>query len=221
MTDCGIPFKWLLVYFTKYLILRPLKHKSVVEVADVLEEIFCDLGPPHILLSDNGGEFSNSTLFSQLDQKWPSTRIIHGKPRHPESQGSVEQPNREEKNALASKMRDHSNDLCWVKYLKRVQFEKNTTFHSTVGMTPYEALYHHKPSYGLSDFGIPVEYGAEIHSEQQLDSLIEEINAPPTEDNLSNVSPSVTPSTISPDIQTNYYGEEVLFLKISPRILTR
>ena len=53
-------------------------------------------------------------------------------------------------------------------------------------MTPYEALYHHKPSYGPSDFGIPVEYGAGIHSEQQLDALIEEINVPPIEDNLSN-----------------------------------
>ena len=82
------------------------------------------------------------------------------------------------KNGLASKMRDNSNDLCWVKYLKRVQFEKNTTFHSTVGMTPYEAVYHHKPSYGLSDFGIPVEYGSEIHTEQELDALIEEINGP-------------------------------------------
>ena len=39
MADCGIPYKWLLVYqdhFTKYLILRPLKHKSAVEVADVV-----------------------------------------------------------------------------------------------------------------------------------------------------------------------------------------
>ena len=95
--------------------------------------------------------------------------------------------------------------MSWVKYLKRVQFEKNTTFHSTVGMTPYEALYHHKPSYGLSDFGIPVEYGSDIHSEQQLDALIEEINAPPTEDNVSNVSPHPTPSTTSSDIPTNSY----------------
>ena len=39
-------------------------------------------------------------------------------------------------------------------------------FHSTVEMTSYEALYHDKPSYGLSDFRIPVEYVAEIYSEQ-------------------------------------------------------
>ena len=71
-------------------------------------------------------------------------------------------------------------------------------------MTPYEALYHHSPWYGLSDFGIPLEYGGEIHSEQQLDALIEQINAPPTEDNLSNVSPHLTPLTISPDTTTSY-----------------
>ena len=41
-------------------------------------------------------------------------------------------------------MGDNSNDLCWVKYLKRVQFEKNTMFPPTVGMTPYEALYLYK-----------------------------------------------------------------------------
>ena len=39
-------------------------------------------------------------------------------------------------------------------------------------------------------------------SEQQLDPLIEEMNAPPTEDDLSNVSPHLTPSTISPEIPT-------------------
>ena len=70
-SDSGVPFKWLLVYqdhFTKYLLLRPLKHKSADEV---LDGIFCEIGPPHTLESDNGGEFSNSTLFSLIDDKWP------------------------------------------------------------------------------------------------------------------------------------------------------
>ena len=100
MADCGIPYKWLLVYqdhFTKYLLHIPLKHKSAVEVADVSEDIFCDLGPPHILQSDNGDEFSNHTLFSQLNLNWSSTKIIHGQPRHPESQVSIERTNREVK----------------------------------------------------------------------------------------------------------------------------
>ena len=47
-------------------------------------------------------------------------------------------------------MRENTTDLCWVKYLKRVQYQKNTTHHSTIGLTLYEALYNHKPSSCLS-----------------------------------------------------------------------
>ena len=56
MSEPGIPYRWLLVYqdhFTKFIRLRPLKNKCPVEVADVIEDIFCELGIPHILQSDN------------------------------------------------------------------------------------------------------------------------------------------------------------------------
>ena len=51
-------FKFILNYqdhFTKYLRLKPLKSKTVNEVAENLLEIFMDLGTPDILQSDNGG----------------------------------------------------------------------------------------------------------------------------------------------------------------------
>ena len=54
------PYKYILVYlnhFTNKVNLSPLKRKCVEEVADVLLDIFCDAGPPHILHSDNGREF--------------------------------------------------------------------------------------------------------------------------------------------------------------------
>ena len=61
-----------------------------------------------------------------------------------------------------------------------------------------------------------MEYGAEIHSEQPLNCLNEEINALPTEDILSNVPPHLTPSTISPYILTNSYDVgTVIFENIS------
>ena len=121
----------------------------------------------------------NNILFSLLNKNWPDTKIVHGKLRHPESQGSVERANRDLKNALASKMRDNSNDLGWVKYVRRLQIEKNTTFHSTIGMTPYEALYNRKPSFGLSDLGILIELASEINEEEDLERIIDEINHPP------------------------------------------
>ena len=182
MSESGVPYRWLLVYqdhFTKFIRLRPLKHKSAEEVSEVLEDFFCELGPPHFLQSDKGGEFKNNILFSLLNKNWPDTKIVHGKPRHPESQGSVDRANCDLKNALASKMRDNSNDLGWGKYVRPLQIEKNTTFHSTIGMTPYEALYNRKPSFGISDLGIPIELASEINEEEDLERIIDEINHPP------------------------------------------
>ena len=118
-------------------------------------------------------------------------KVIHGKPRHPESQCSVERANRDLKNALASKMRDNSNDLCWAKYFRRVQLEKNATYHSTIGMAPFEALCNRKPSFGLSDLGIPSELASQIHNDGDLERVINFINNPPQfETTSSNHLPS-------------------------------
>ena len=86
-------YKFILNYqdcFSKFVVLRPLKSKTADEVAQCLVHIFCEHGPPHILHTDNGTEFSNRTLIAILHRLWSSTRIVHGRPRHPEDQGSVE-----------------------------------------------------------------------------------------------------------------------------------
>ena len=119
--DGVTPYKFLLVYldhFTKKVNLAPLKRKCVEEVTEVLLDIFCDAGPSHILHSNNGREFKNEILFSTPLEKWPTLKIIHGKPRHPESQGTVERANRDIKDTLFTIMHDNSNDQCWVKYLR-------------------------------------------------------------------------------------------------------
>ena len=170
-SDGVTPYKYLLVYsdhFTKKINLSPLKRKCAEEVADVLLNIFCDAGPPHILHSDNGREFKNELLFSTLTERWPTQKIVYGKPRHPESQGAVERANCDIKDALFTIMHDNSNDECWVKYLRWVQLHKNISYHTTIKMTPYEAVYNKKPSFGLTHFGIPHEHWNQIDTEEDL-----------------------------------------------------
>ena len=99
--DAG--YKFILNYqdcFSKFVVLRPLRSKTADEVAQCLVHIFCEHGPPHILHTDNGAEFSNKTLLAILHRLWSSTRIVHGRPRHPEDQGSVERANADFKNLL-------------------------------------------------------------------------------------------------------------------------
>ena len=45
-------------------------------------------GTPQILQSDNGSEFT-ALVLSQLRLLLPDLLIVHDKPRHPQSEGSV------------------------------------------------------------------------------------------------------------------------------------
>ena len=83
-------FKYILNYqdhLTKFVSLRALKTKRAEEVAYNLIELFCIFGAPCILQSDNGREFT-SAVISECVALWPGLKIVHGKPRHSQSQVS-------------------------------------------------------------------------------------------------------------------------------------
>ncbi|CAI6372620.1 unnamed protein product [Macrosiphum euphorbiae] len=102
-------YKFILVYqdhLTKFVSLRPLTHKRAEEVAYVLLDIFTTFGAPAILQSDNGREFVNK-IINELCNMWEDLKIVHGKPRHSQSQGSVERPNQDVENILATWLQDN------------------------------------------------------------------------------------------------------------------
>ena len=169
--EVNLPYKFLLVYqdhLTKFIVLRPLKRKTAEEVVRTLMDIFCLIGSPHILQSDNGREFKNINLATMIRELWPGCKIVHGKPRHPESQGSVERVNREIKKVLGSLMRK-ANDPCWVTYVPLAQHSINTSPHSTLeNRTPYRVLFGRDPVKGLEDLGIPNEIANDVITEEHL-----------------------------------------------------
>ena len=134
------PYNFLLVYhdhLTKFIVLRPLKRKTADEVVSTLLDIFCLIGPPHILQSDNGKEFKNVNLANMIRELWPGCKAVNGKPRHPQSQGSVERVNQEIKKVLGALMRKN-NDPYWVRYVSIAQHSINTSPHSTLeNYSPY------------------------------------------------------------------------------------
>ena len=65
-------------------------------------------GCPEILQSDNGKEFVNDTITNYYF-KANKIKYIHGRPYHPQSQGSVEAFNKYIQNALIS-AKDHQKD---------------------------------------------------------------------------------------------------------------
>ena len=126
-------FKWILVYqdhLTKFVILRALTSKRAAEVAHHLLDIFLLIGAPAILQSDNGSEFT-AQVIQELKIVWPTLIMVHGKPRHPQSQGSVERANGDIKDMLVAWMGDNST-ADWSTGIKFVQFQKNSSLHSGI-----------------------------------------------------------------------------------------
>lgn len=163
-------YKFIMVYqdhLTKFVILRALKTKRAEEVAYILLDIFTLIGAPAILQSDNGREFSNQVV-SNLKIYWPTLKIVHGKPRHSQSQGSVERANQDIENMLTTWMQDNDSDR-WSDGLRFVQLMKNRAFHSGIKRTPYEALFGCKIKVGIS---LPLDDTHKVESEEDLENVI-------------------------------------------------
>jgi Integrase zinc binding domain len=195
-------FKFIMVYqdhLTKFVVLKPLEFKRAEEVAYNIIDIFTLLGAPTILQSDNGREFSNQ-IVSNLRNMWPELKIVHGKPRHSQSQGSVERANQDIENMLTTWMQDEKNRH-WSQGLRFIQLMKNRAYHSGIKMSPYEALFGCKIKIGLNTSNLPHDVISTIESEEQLAKLIteqpQEINS-----NIENkVSVTEQPQEINSNIE--------------------
>ena len=119
-----------------------------------------------ILQSDNGSEFTASVI-TELKSLWPDLIIVHGKPRHPQSQGSVERLNCDVKDMLVAWLGDN-NSTDWPVGLKFVQFAKNTSYHSGIKQSPYSALFETAPRVGLRSSSLPTEIIERMASEDDL-----------------------------------------------------
>ena len=104
-------YKWLMNYRdhrTEYVHLRPLKSKEADAVAMELQRIFYEWGAPQILQSDDGCEFI-ALVIKELLRLYKHTTIINGRPRHPQSQGRVDQANSDVKNMIQCWMIDNDS----------------------------------------------------------------------------------------------------------------
>ena len=77
------------------------------EVAYQLMDIFCVFGAPFILQGDNGREFANK-IIQNLADMWSGMKLVHGKQRHSQSQGSVERSNQDVRDVLVAWISDRN-----------------------------------------------------------------------------------------------------------------
>lgn len=128
-------FKWLMTYqdnTTKFLHLRLLHSKRARSCVGTTKNIL-KFGAPYILQSDNGREFS-AGIVKELMNMWSKCKIIHGRPRHPQTHS-----NQDMENMLRNWMEDNKS-MNWSIGCYFVPWQKNSSFHRIIGRS-YHAFF--------------------------------------------------------------------------------
>ena len=180
-------YKYLLVYqdhCTKFVECCALKNKKKRTTSRALIDIFTSLGAPRILHTDNGKEFDGlafdvplaqwdlNEVVDEIALLWPGCKMVHGSPRHSQSQGSVERANRKFREQIRSWLLTNSKNSCqgdWPAASMFVKYNINTSYHSGLKQTPYKLVFGQRPICGIN--GLPLlsdEFSKTIRTESDL-----------------------------------------------------
>ena len=131
---------WVIVdRLTKVTHLLPMRDTDKVEV---LAELYIDQivklhGVPSDIVSDRDPRFTAS--FWEALQEALGTKLYRSTAFHPETDGQTERTIRTIEDMLRMCILDWAGT--WEKHLPLVEFSYNNSHHSSIGMSPYEALY--------------------------------------------------------------------------------
>jgi transposase InsO family protein len=132
---------------TRFVFLRPLASKSAYSVAQPLLRLFCDLGFPKILQSDNGGEFSNEVMAALKKLGGFDHRLISA--YHHRSNGIAERAIQSTSHAIYKSMGGLISQ--WDEYLPAIQYTFNTRVVELHGSSPYALMFGRAPN-GFQDY---------------------------------------------------------------------
>ena len=132
-----------------------------------LESIFARQGYPEVLKTDNGPPM-NSSQFTEFTN---SCGIKHRKitPLHPEANGEAERFMRTLNRAIRAATAEGVNFKSRLTTFLRIY---RATPHSSTGVSPFEALYGRKMSFGLPSSNLPIHTTKIHHSNPDLHSQI-------------------------------------------------
>jgi hypothetical protein len=120
---------------TKYAHFIPLSHPYTVQkIADLFMEHIIKLhGPPASIVSDRDRIFT-SALWKEIFSAF-QTKLNFSSAYHPESDGQTEQVNQ----CVEQEPKK------WSDWLPAAEWWYNCSYHTSIKMSPFEALYEYKP----------------------------------------------------------------------------
>jgi hypothetical protein len=140
-------------HYKKLHVLWEQKQKTGAEVRTGLRfRVFAYFGLPKKLQTDNGLEFRNKTVRAEIDNWIGDCKLRFGRPRHPQTQGLVEQGNSSVTSQLIRmKLQSpHPSTFSWVEALPKVMFNLNTDRHSHLDIFAYAGVFGQSHNAGAS-----------------------------------------------------------------------
>jgi len=99
----------------------------------------------------------------------PGMKLVRGKPRHSQSQGSVESSIQDVRDMLVAWM--SNNTKTWSKGLWFIQSKKHRGLHSGIKTSPYEAMFGTPQRIGLGDSLLTENMYCSTETEEELEQL--------------------------------------------------
>jgi hypothetical protein len=131
---------------TKYAHFLPLKHPyTATSVAKVYMDNIVKLhGVPLTIISDRDKVFT-SAFWRELIRA-VGTKLHYSTAYHPQTDGQTERVNQCLEQYLRCAVQDHPK--LWRKMLPMAEFWYNTSYHTAIGTSPFQALYNKEPNFG-------------------------------------------------------------------------
>jgi len=123
--------------FTGFIMLRPQKSNTAEETAKNLWEIFCIIGFPKILQSDNGSEFANDTLRTLVKISGIEHRLIS--PYNPRADGKVERSIQSIMSIVKKLL--HGTNIHWPLFIPFAQISFNNKVSALTGASPFSLMF--------------------------------------------------------------------------------
>jgi hypothetical protein len=133
--------------FTKFAHFLPIKHPFTAhQIAHLLLDSVVKLhGLPKSIVSDRDRIFMSAIwqeLFTSL-----GTKLLHSTSYHPQTDGQTERVNQCLEMFLHCSV--HHSPKQWKHWLPLAELWYNSTFHSSIGCSPFRALYGYEPNLGV------------------------------------------------------------------------